>query len=206
MGVRLLAAERRHTTPWRNGAGTTTQVAAGSQPSAGEDLGWRISIATIAASGPFSDYAGVDRVITLLRASVPDPGGSLALVVDGRANSLERFVPHAFSGDSDVSAVLRGGQKRALNVMTRRAIWEADVDVSAPLTSSLPLSGGPPGHPTVVVVLDGSADLVGSNGTVTLGDLDAAALSGSEPLWVVPREDSDHGPARLAVVRLHAVG
>lgn len=144
MGVRLLAADRRHTTPWRNGAGTTTQVAAGPQPAAFEDPGWRISIATIASSGPFSDYPGVDRVITLLRAAGPDPGASLALVVDGRAHTLEPFVPHAFSGDSDVSAVLRGGRARALNVMTRRAGWGAEVDVPAPLTSSLPLSGGRP--------------------------------------------------------------
>lgn len=58
----------------------------------------------------------------------------------------------------------------------------------------------------VVVMLDGSADLVGSNGTATLADLDAAALAGSESLWVVPREGSDRRPARLALVRLHPMG
>ena len=50
-------------TPWKNGGGSTREIVC-RPPGAGMDsFEWRVSIATIAQSGPFSVFAGVDRVI-----------------------------------------------------------------------------------------------------------------------------------------------
>lgn len=202
MGVRRLAAHDRETTPWRNGAGTTAQIAAWPSSCALEDLGWRVSVATIAASAPFSAYPGVDRVLTALAPSAQDPLGGLVLDVDGRERSVEPFVPHAFSGDSEVRGSIRGGPVRVLNVMTRRGSWRSEVEVPAPLTSSVTLSSAP-GRRTVVVMLEGGADLFEQSGTMSLGNLDAAALSGTTSVRLVPRTDAGSTPPRVALVRLY---
>lgn len=51
-------------TRWRNGGGETREIV--SFPPRSEPFSWRASIASIAASGAFSFFPGVDRVITLL--------------------------------------------------------------------------------------------------------------------------------------------
>ncbi len=53
-------------TPWKNGGGVTREIVC-QPPGAGlAAFDWRVSIATIASDGPFSLFAGIDRVITLL--------------------------------------------------------------------------------------------------------------------------------------------
>jgi uncharacterized protein len=49
---------------WRNGSGTTLEIAR--EPPGGDDFLWRLSLATIAASGPFSSFPGYRRSVTLL--------------------------------------------------------------------------------------------------------------------------------------------
>ena len=51
---------------WKNGGGATRE-AVNWPPGAGLDaFDWRVSIASIAASGPFSVFTGVERRIMLL--------------------------------------------------------------------------------------------------------------------------------------------
>jgi environmental stress-induced protein Ves len=52
--------------PWKNGGGQTRELVCQPAGASLQDFDWRISVATIAASGPFSSYPGVDRSITLL--------------------------------------------------------------------------------------------------------------------------------------------
>jgi environmental stress-induced protein Ves len=59
--------------PWKNGGGVTHEVIR--MPQKGDYFRWRVSIASIDASGPFSDFAGYDRHMVLLRG----PGLSLKL-------------------------------------------------------------------------------------------------------------------------------
>ena len=52
--------------PWKNGGGSTRELACW-PPGAGMDsFAWRVSVATIARPGPFSAFPGVDRQIMLL--------------------------------------------------------------------------------------------------------------------------------------------
>ncbi len=99
--------------PWKNGGGTTRELVA--WPSADA---WqvRISVAEIAADGPFSAYPGVARWFTVLK------GAGVELRVGDRLHRLGRnSAPLCFDGG--VSAVCRlvDGPTRDLNLMLRGA-------------------------------------------------------------------------------------
>ena len=113
--MRILRAADRIATPWKNGGGTTREVAA-FPPGAGLDaFAWRISLADIAADGPFSAFPGVDRVLTVI------DGAGLVLDVEGRAVTLDAASPPlAFPGEAEVAARLSDGPIRDLNLMVRR--------------------------------------------------------------------------------------
>ena len=109
-------------TPWKNGGGTTREVAAWPPGASVQDFDWRISVATIAADGPFSAFAGIDRVITLLA------GDGVLLQGAGWSHALdEALAPFAFAGDEPVQATLLGGASEDFNVMTRRGRCQAQV-------------------------------------------------------------------------------
>ena len=51
--------------PWKNGGGITHE--AWREPATGDAFVWRVSVAHIESSGPFSDFAGYNRKMVLLR-------------------------------------------------------------------------------------------------------------------------------------------
>ena len=52
--------------PWKNGGGSTTQIAVFPPDAGFEDFDWRISLATIAEDGAFSEFPGVERTLALV--------------------------------------------------------------------------------------------------------------------------------------------
>ena len=87
---------------------------------------WRVSVATIAQSGPFSRFAGVDRVITLLTGD----GVHLRQPETGIDHRLEQALqPFAFAGDGGMDCDLLGGASSDFNLMTRRGRWRGAVRV-----------------------------------------------------------------------------
>ena len=112
----LASAPRR---PWKNGGGETRELAV-APPGAGlDDFDWRISCAQVAAGGPFSAFAGVDRSLALL-----DGAGLRLECSDGATHLLSAdSAPLAFAGELAVSATLPGGPVGDFNLMTRRARW-----------------------------------------------------------------------------------
>ncbi len=97
--------------PWKNGAGTTREIAR----DAHEPPHWRLSVATIEQGGPFSEFIGYDRSIAAL------DGGLVTLTIDARELPLRPNEPLAFRGESNAHAVLNGPPARDFNVMTLRA-------------------------------------------------------------------------------------
>ena len=101
--------------PWRNGGGETREITI--EP-VGADMGdclWRISLATIAASGPFSCFAGMDRTLVALS------GGPLSLRIGQESAAVVPHVPIHFAGETAVEAAILGSPAIVLNIMTRRA-------------------------------------------------------------------------------------
>src|SRR6185312_8494152 len=118
--MRILRTSGRTSVPWKNGGGTTSEVAVFPQGASFEDFGWRISIADIARSGPFSQFPGIDRTLAMLK-------GQVSLSIAGRdtiALSID-MPPVEFPGDVATAAELIGEAATDLNVMTRRGVFTA---------------------------------------------------------------------------------
>lgn len=145
--MRVLRAADRAATPWKNGGGVTREVAAWPPGADLDAFDWRVSLADVAADGPFSAFPGVDRVLTLIA------GDGLALEIEGRTVRLEPGAPFAFPGEAAVAARLAAGPIRDLNVMVRRGAWTARV---APWRGD---PGAASDGPTLVVLLEDVEDL-----------------------------------------------
>ena len=111
-------------TPWKNGGGATREIACWPPGTGLDSFDWRISVATIAADGAFSVFAGIDRSITLLS------GDGVLLHGEHGTHRLDQpLVPFAFDGETPIRATLLGGASEDFNVMTRRGRCRADVKV-----------------------------------------------------------------------------
>jgi len=100
---------------WKNGAGSTREIAA--HPRGAADFEWRISVAGVDRGAPFSAYAGVDRVIMLLE------GEGLYLRGEVSHDLVEPFVPFAFAGEAAIVGEPVAGATTDFNLMTRRGAW-----------------------------------------------------------------------------------
>lgn len=117
--MRLLRARDRLAQTWKNGGGVTREVWVSPHGSGFEDFEWRVSIAEVRESGPFSIFAGIDRTMAILE-------GRLRLTFDARAVELTaQSAPIAFSGDEPVSGEPIDGPVTDLNVMVRRGVCRA---------------------------------------------------------------------------------
>ena len=113
-------------TPWKNGGGATRELACWPPGADLEHFGWRVSVADVAAPGPFSLYPGVDRQILLWQGEgmhLRSADGSVDRVL-GRAT-----VPFAFAGEVAIDCTLQGGPVRDLNLMLRRGQWRGALRV-----------------------------------------------------------------------------
>ncbi|PIT83888.1 HutD family protein [Limnohabitans sp. 15K] len=113
-------------TPWKNGGGVTREIVCQPHGAGMTDFDWRVSIAHIASDGPFSAFPGVDRVITLLS------GGGVHLQSEGGdvQHRLDTpLAPFAFAGEAPINARLLAGDCHDFNVMTRRAVCSASLQL-----------------------------------------------------------------------------
>jgi environmental stress-induced protein Ves len=104
-----------HPTAWKNGAGTTREIAAYRSAGPAADFDWRISVADLTRDASFSRFSGSDR--TFLVAS----GAGVVLDIDGASSVLNEGQSIAFSGERDVSVALPHGPATAVNLMTGRS-------------------------------------------------------------------------------------
>lgn len=128
--------------PWKNGLGITHEIAV---ERSGDETGfaWRVSMAEVSVSSPFSAFPGCDRTILLLQGDgmVLDSGSHGTQILD------QRFQPYAFKGEWQTDCRLLGGPCRDLNIMVDRTRARAKVEVVRASTSAQRL------------VLDGNAAL-----------------------------------------------
>ncbi|MFJ9408946.1 HutD family protein [Streptomyces sp. NPDC101393] len=169
MATEVLRAARRQAAPWKNGGGVTSEVAAEPAGAGPGDFDWRVSVAEVADSGPFSAFDGVDRIITLV------DGDGMVLTVDGVAHTVtDPYVPFAFPGGARTECALVGGPITDFNVMVRGGAVAARVRIARERVEV----ASKPGVRVLVVALAGSAVL--SRSGVELGRLDAVLLSGGD--------------------------
>ena len=100
--------------PWKNGQGSTTELVVEPPGAALDAFDWRLSIAELRGSGPFSTFPGYDRIIVQLDG----PPMTLTHGSDPPM-ALEQLVPHAFSGDDETTCAV-DGVAHDFNLIVRR--------------------------------------------------------------------------------------
>lgn len=111
-------------TPWKNGGGSTQELACWPPGADMNGFEWRVSLATVDRPGPFSVFPAIDRQIMLLG------GDGLHLRSPGWEHRLEeRWQPFAFSGDEAVDGAMLGGTSKDFNLMQRRGLWHGPLRV-----------------------------------------------------------------------------
>ncbi|WXB12019.1 HutD family protein [Pendulispora albinea] len=169
--------------PWRNGGGTTTEIAIDPEGAAlsGERFIYRISVADVASDGPFSRFEGYDRHIMLLEGA----GMTLDCGAHGRVELARPLEPRTFSGDWDVHGTLLDGPVRDFNVIVDRA------RASATLTPSLV------SVPSRVAIEAGETCLI----HVLSGEL-AQAPAGDTLVAQTSFDLEPRTPSRIALIRI----
>ncbi len=189
----VLRAHDRPASPWKNGGGTTRQIAVFPEGAGLADFDWRVSLATVAAAGPFSTFPGVDRLMLVLSGRLTlDMAGASPVTLDGASPTF------AFPGDAPVSALAPAAPVTDVNVMVRRERFTARLErrriagtaavVSQDVTLILCRVGG------VAVALATHAD--------ELGAWDVARIEGARGALIRLRSAA---PADLVVVHVNAV-
>lgn len=169
--MRVVRFEALPAVSWKNGGGTTVEIAV-HPPSASMDLfDWRISAAGISEKGPFSRFEGIDRALAIL------DGDGLRLDFGDHASHVgPGDDPIVFRGESPLTAELLNGPVRDLNVMTRRSAWRAEVSRCVLAPGETASSGG---ETRILVALDPCAIRCGVE-LQTLDRLDALVLEGAD--------------------------
>jgi environmental stress-induced protein Ves len=111
--LRILRHADYPTRPWKNGGGTTRDIAVSPPGASLDDFDWRLSLAQVDRDGPFSRFDNVDRTLVLL-------SGAMTLHEQGRRIDLVRHEPVMFEGERVLEATVPGGATLDFNVMTRR--------------------------------------------------------------------------------------
>lgn len=200
MGADVLRWSAYRSMPWKNGGGTTREVASGAvrsplasvEPADGFD--WRVSVADVDAGGPFSPFPGVDRVITLVE------GEGMVLTVDGGSQRVAPLSPFTFSGDAATDCRLEAGAVRDMNVMTRRGRATAHVRIVALASAQATEMACAEGETLLVMATTDGVTVGGPDGGETaLGRLDCVRHEGPGALAL--RGDGSVAEIRITGVR-----
>lgn len=177
--MRLLRAGDYREMPWKNGGGTTTEIAVFPAGAGLDAFDWRISMARVEGGGPFSLFPGIDRTLALL------DGDGINLTVGGAlpVGLTAGSEPLSFPADVPTHATLTGGPVTDLNVMTRRGR-------AAHSMERITVSG-----PTEIEIGDGTVVLFCLQGGVT--------VAGEKPLQLATRDALLLG-GETAVLRLES--
>ena len=133
MNVQHLTAGDFVRQPWKNGGGSTLELLSHVRE---DRLLWRVSIADVERSGPFSDFTGYERTIMLL------DGDGMELTIDDAppVRIAQAFAPLGFDGGAKTECRLLGGPVRDFNLMVDRAsvfgtltVQRCNPDVAIPL-------------------------------------------------------------------------
>jgi len=159
MSFHIIRAADTQPQPWKNGMGTTREIARFPANAGSEDFLWRVSVADVNSAAPFSTFPGIDRQIVLLE------GDGFTMTLDGaREHALVvPFEPFEFSGEARVEVTMAGGATRDFNLMIRRAWGRGEVRALAQPGSHEP-------DPSCVLVYVACGTVTTIDGELQAGD------------------------------------
>lgn len=125
MPCTLLDPATARAMPWKNGGGSTVELAISPVGADLEDFAWRISTAQVAVDGAFSSFPGIDRSLAVLAGNgvcLQRADGQREMLLSGGAIAV-------FGGEEAISAQLLDGPITDLNLMTRRGVWKHELQL-----------------------------------------------------------------------------
>jgi len=155
-----------------------------------DDFVWRVSIAAVRDAGPFSDFPGIDRILSVLE-------GDLSLSVTGAPEIRldPAAAPFAFPADIPVSGAPIGGDVRDLNVMVRRGQCSATVERLAAGTARI--DAGDEGW--LMILATGDARVTHDGEAMPLARYDAVLVQSPVPRAITVSSNAPGFAIRLWV-------
>ena len=182
--MRIIRAADCLTMPWKNGGGSTTEIAISPEGASLDDFDWRISMAHVGSDGPFSTFPGIERTLAVLAGS----GITLAFGDGGTEQLAPASLPYSFDGERPLEGRLIDGPITDLNVMTRRGRWwhkvtrlAAPEDIALEATSDL----------LVIVANANGWTLATGTGREHLATGDSVVLDRDERAMLVPERGGE---------------
>lgn len=120
--MRLVRRGEGRASRWKNGGGVTHELAVWPEGADLSGFDARLSMAEVAADGPFSAFPGIDRTLAVLEGGpmrLSFGGAEVAVTADGP--------PLSFPGEIPVHARLDAGPVLDLNIMTRRGAFSHQI-------------------------------------------------------------------------------
>jgi len=103
--------------PWKNGAGTTIEIAVFPKEATLDNFIWRVSRAQVVSDGEFSCFDDMDRSLALLN------GVGMRLISDGVVQQVDKKNNIVtFSGSAKTHAELISGPINDFNLMSRHSV------------------------------------------------------------------------------------
>ena len=178
--MKLIKASDYKIMPWKNGGGETREVALGyAEKGAKAAPDWRVSIATISKSGPFSSFPDIDRTIALIK------GDDVVLTIDDEDKVVlsQNGDCYSFQGEAKVFAQVSGAASTDLNIMTNRHYFNHHMQR---LNRPLPKLDAAQ-IIKIFLVATGATDLPLDETLISLGELDTLIFDNGDELDTLPQ-------------------
>lgn len=179
--MRIIRRSSFTAVPWKNGGGITHEALR--VPAGGGPFRWRVSVAHIESSGPFSDFAGYRRFMTLLSGAglrLTFSGGPPGHPAESELREVGDLV--AFDGAAAAHCDLLNGPCVDLNLMVAECVRSVQVRIEA-LHAALALAPAPE-EAILLVPLEASVELCAGSSdpatTIVLEPWDLALLDGGQ--------------------------
>ena len=131
MKVNIFKSSDYLSMPWKNGQGSTLQLACSHTDL--NDFDWRISVADVEYDGSFSFFKNKLRIISILSGN----GLRLKNLNDGTEVFLSKNIIYKFSGNAPIQSTLQNGAIRDFNLIYRPERYHAEMTWHASPTTKL---------------------------------------------------------------------
>ncbi len=119
--MRVIRGQDFKASPWKNGGGITYEIA---RSDGAENFGWRLSVADVKTSGPFSLFPHHHRILVVIE------GSGMHLVGATKTYNAAPALPVHFSGQEQITGQLVNGACRDFNVIFDPLRFEANVQLA----------------------------------------------------------------------------
>ncbi len=170
--------------PWKNRRGSTRDIVMLPKGANDDNFDLRLSLTPLPSAAPFSTFAGIERVITLIE------GTALTLKLDSHSETLHPGDSLAFGPDQQPFGTPET-PARVINLMARRRVWQIDLCRVLPRIPAQETD-----HFTCMVALEAGMCHVNAQ-AVPVAALDSILLTGA---------NSISATGRCLLVKMHPAG